>query len=446
MVAHFDGKLMQDLSGRSKVDRIAVLVSYDGTTKFLGAPKVDTSSGANIADVVYQRLHQWNIIDQVKGLSFDTTASNTGINTGAVVLLENKMARKLIHLPCRHHIYEIMLRAVFEIKYSSTSAPEVPIFERFAKSWPALNQESFSSGTDDEIVCSKISSSERKDILEFCNNQLIKSHSREDYKEMIQLALTFLGEGHFNFKTPGATSHARWMSKAIYCFKIFLFRDQFALSKKEKNGLRDICIFLIKIYLKVWFGSTSAISAPLQDLNFIKDMIQYSETDSEISAAIMKKMCNHLWYNAGFTVALAFFDSKVSYEEKRKMVKNLRSKEPVVKLVNGRKHSNLMDFQNYTLSDFVSDKTKGFFNQFGLSLDFLKLDPSTWETTFDFEEGWSFCQDLFVVNDTAERGVKFIQDYNKILTNDEDELQLILQMVEAYRKKYPSFKKSDLMR
>lgn len=67
---------------------------------------------------------------------------------------------------------------------------------------------------------------------------------------------------------------------------------------------------------------------------------------------------------------------------------------------------------------------------------FLELDPSTWETAFDFEEGWSFCRDLMVVNDTAD---------NRILTHDEDELQLVLQMVEAYRKKYPSYKKSDLM-
>lgn len=76
---------------------------------------------------------------------------------------------------------------------------------------------------------------------------------------------------------------------------------------------------------------------------------------------------------------------------------------------------------------------------------FLKLDPASWETAFDYEEGWSFCCDLCVVNDTAERGIKFIQDYNRILTKDEDEFQLILQSVEAYKKKFKSSKKSDLI-
>lgn len=116
-----------------------------------------------------------------------------------------------------------------------------------------------------------------------------------------------------------------------------------------------------------------------------------------------------------------------------------------VKLKDGRSHSNLIAFENYSLSDFVSEKTKLFFSEFGLSSTFLELDPSIWETAFDFEEGWSFCRNIFVVNDAGERGVKFVQDYNRILTKDEDELQLILQMVEAYRKKYPSYKKSVLM-
>lgn len=127
------------------------------------------------------------------------------------------------------------------------------------------------------------------------------------------------------------------------------------------------------------------------------------------------------------------------------MVEKLQLKEPVVTLKNARHHPQLSDFQNYDISDFVSEKSKQFFSRFGISSNFMELDPSTWETDFEFEEGWSICRDLFVVNDTAERGIKFIQEYNRSLTNDEHEMQLILQMVEAYRQKYPSFKKSVLL-
>lgn len=76
---------MKDLIGPTKVERIAISVSFNGTSKFLGAPKVASSSGENIADIVYERLREWKIVDQVKGLSYDTTSTNTGIKTGAAV-------------------------------------------------------------------------------------------------------------------------------------------------------------------------------------------------------------------------------------------------------------------------------------------------------------------------------------------------------------------------
>lgn len=44
-----------------------------------------------------------------------------------------------------------------------------------------------------------------------------------------------------------------------------------------------------------------------------------------------------------------------------------------------------------------------------------------------------------VVNDIAERGVKLFQDFNKLITNnDGEEKQLLLQIVEANRKKVPN--------
>lgn len=66
-------------------------------------------------------------------------------------------------------------------------------------------------------------------------------------KELIELILIFHGEcpsDEITIKKPGAIHHARWMAKALYSLKIYLFRDQFHLNIKEKIGLRDIlCIF-----------------------------------------------------------------------------------------------------------------------------------------------------------------------------------------------------------
>lgn len=205
-------------------------------------------------------------------------------------------------------------------------------------------------------------------IKNFCNQELQQTQIRADYKELLQLTNTFLGEGGGSFRTCGPTSHAKFMRKDIYAFKIYLFREQFTLTMRESNGLRDICIFLVQLYFKAWFTCTNALRAPNQDLNFLKDSITYA------------KWKNHLWYLAAETVALFFFDSDVSLEEKQNMVGRLQSTEPITKLKDDRKISEPKLLLNNILSDFVSYKTKNFFDAFGLTSEFLQQDPSVWET------------------------------------------------------------------
>lgn len=151
-------------------------------------------------------------MDRITGMSFDTTTHNTGVNNGAADLLEQKIGRKLLRFPCRHHVYEIVLRSVFELKLTSSSAPDVPMFNRFSNDWPKFDHSAYTSGIDDEIVSTQISKDECNDIKKFCYDQLSKFQIRDDYKEFIQLVLIFLGEdkeqNKFKFYTPGPTSNA----------------------------------------------------------------------------------------------------------------------------------------------------------------------------------------------------------------------------------------------
>lgn len=250
-MVHWDGKILPDLVGIEHIDRIAVLVSYNGTAKLLGAPKIISGTGENIAAAVHNILVEWNISEKVVAASFDTTSTNTGIGQGACVLLNDLLDRKLINLACRHHIYELVLKSVFEVKYGPTSGPETLIFNRFAKQWPTFKQHQFQHGLEDQIVRSKISEEDSNQIKQFCQDQLQHTQIRSDYKELLELAIIFLGGDGGNFRTCGATSNARFMAKAIYCLKIFLFRSQFNLTAKELNGIRDISIFVVKLYIKV---------------------------------------------------------------------------------------------------------------------------------------------------------------------------------------------------
>lgn len=279
MVVHWDGKIVPDLTGREKVDRIAVLVSYDGTAKFLGAPKIKSGTGQSIAEAVYGVLIDWNIAEKVVACSFDTTSTNTGLESGACHYLNKLLGRELIQFACRHHTHEIALKNVFEKKHGKTSSPETLIFNRFANEWEKIKSNQINFGINDATVKSKISQTECEQIMDFCQKQLEQKQIRGDYKELLQLTITFLGGDGGNFCTCGATSHARWMSKCIYALKIFLFRDHFHLTQRELNCMRDMSIFIVKLYIKPWYECTNGIKSPNQDLNFLREAFDYEKID-----------------------------------------------------------------------------------------------------------------------------------------------------------------------
>jgi hypothetical protein len=50
------------------------------------------------------------------------------------------------------------------------------------------------------------------------------------------------------------------------------------------------------------------------------------------------------------------------------------------------------------------------------------------------------------VNDAVERGVALIQSFNAVLTNQEEQKQFLLQVVEKHRQDFPSATKSAILK
>src|SRR6218665_1131953 len=53
---------------------------------------------------------------------------------------------------------------------------------------------------------------------------------------------------------------------------------------------------------------------------------------------------------------------------------------------------------------------------------------------------------LKVVNDAVEHGVALIQSFNSVITNQEEQKQYLLQVVEKHRLFFPNANKSTLLR
>ena len=181
--------------------------------------------------------------------------------------------------------------------------------------------------------------------------------------------------------------------------------------------------------------------APLQDLMLIKDLINYK--DKTIGTTTLLKFKNHLWYIAPETAAMAFFDKSLSLQSKRMMLAALHNEssgDVAKKIVVKDMHS----FRNLEIHDFINEDSFKMFDRLNIPITFLSTDPELWQANEDFQKALEYVSKLKVVNDTAERGVKLMTDYNNLLTHDENEKQIILQIISNYRKTYQDCTKSSM--
>lgn len=68
-------------------------------------------------------------------------------------------------------------------------------------------------------------------------------------------------------------------------------------------------------------------------------------------------------------------------------------------------------------------------------------DAATWQQREDFQTAAAFVQQIAVINDHAEHSVVLIQEYNGKLTQNEEQLQFLLQSVSGHRTEFPDSKK-----
>lgn len=445
LIVHWDGKLLVDLTGKEKVDRLPVLVSSGGKSQLLAVPKLLSGTGEAQAQAVMNTLKQWNIQDNVQGMCFDTTTSNTGRHKGACLILEQLIGRELLHLGCRHHIMELLAGAAFTEVIGATSAPDVLLFKRFQSRWEFIDQEGYEDSSTDEFAAKHVSDI-REDMVQWLEASLTKIQPRDDYRELLELAMIFLGSSPprgIRFAAPGAMHHARWMAKVIYTFKIWMFRSQFKLTAREQKGLRDLCIFFSRLYVKAWTTAPLAVAAPQNDLHLLQSLEAYKTIHAGISKATSKKMASHLWYLSEELVGLSLFDDAVTHNIKNLMVKAMGEVEgdedpPKRATVD-------VASVNKTVADFTTMKTKTLIAKLGLSGEFLHSPASQWEDNPQYQAAKAVARKLAVTNDHAERGVALVQDFSGRLTKNEEQLQFILQVVADHRKKFPQALKQTMI-
>ncbi|KAG0715383.1 hypothetical protein GWK47_012039 [Chionoecetes opilio] len=70
------------------------LISGIGGAQLLAVAKLGSGTGESMAAAVVSALETWGVADQVVGMSFDTTASNTGRRKRGLCLIEHKKGER----------------------------------------------------------------------------------------------------------------------------------------------------------------------------------------------------------------------------------------------------------------------------------------------------------------------------------------------------------------
>lgn len=160
----------------------------------------------------------------------------------------------------------------------------------------------------------------------------------------------------------------------------------------------------------------------------------------------LKKILGHLWYLSEELVALGFFDDHLHLETKQKMASAIQNEglEYTPKRVT-LSSSDINLISEKELDNFVTSNTMRFFEIMNLPTGFLQKDVECWSDDPEYKAAKDVINSMRVVNDTAERGVALIEEFNMLITVNEEQKQYLLLVVNAFRKKYPNAKKSTLV-
>lgn len=175
---HWDGKTVRNITDNRKLEeRIAIKVVCDGREQVMGCP-VSRKKAADVSDAIYQLIVDWDLAEFVVSLCFDTENVNSGRHTGVAVRLERMLGRSLQFFPCRHHIYELVLKLVYQFFMGETKADTVKLFSDFKAAWDGIDQSQYSAGILDEEVAVALRPQLRSElkgfILDKLNNKVFR--------------------------------------------------------------------------------------------------------------------------------------------------------------------------------------------------------------------------------------------------------------------------------
>lgn len=446
MILHFDGKIVKEYTKGKKLtrDRIAVSVNCEGEDTLLGIPPSINSTGECQTEVIIDVLESYGLKNEIKGLVFDTTPSNTGKEKGVCTRLNEYLERPVLHLACRHHVYECHIKNVSKI-FRPSCGPEHPLFKKLLEEFPNIEFDQsklckFEYGQNSQL------DKAAKESLDVCSRLLAEDQlPRGDYIELAELVKFYLSPDdlELQIRQPGPVHHARFMGQSIYFLKLKILSrltniQSTAAIKKEVDSMSE---FVTLYYAKWFLRSSLTACSPRLDLEAIWDMKNYKTCRPDIAEKCLTSMANHPWYLHPTVIPFSLLDAGVPDDEKREIADKILDLDADTALEMKYEKINISSImasegKRPSLSDFVDSSSRLIFNILNFDkekIEWMLLPPNMWNLMTPFKEFSKFVSNLPVVNDAAERNVKLMQDFIAG-SNDENLRQDLFLAVEQKRK------------
>ena len=255
-------------------------------------------------EAVAGHLDDWGCGDRVIGMCYDTTASNTGVDNGSAVLLQQEyFLRPMLFIECRHHVGELLGKRPWEAIMKYDNGPEFSIYNKLRDIWPDIDLD------NTELTLLDIPADEKKKLLDFFDEILDKKD--EDNKILVRgdcrvvalisrfmLAGELRGGEKMKWTPPSSTSKARFMAQGI-CYqkllvfsksqvvkdKIFSNRVNVGTEKKKKwvlvedlellARLKRYANYAVRFYMQYFLTASMGVEAAVTDLKLFKDLESY---------------------------------------------------------------------------------------------------------------------------------------------------------------------------
>lgn len=202
--------------------------------------------------------------------------------------------------------------------------------------------------------------------------------------------------------------------------------------------------FLALIYVPAWLKAPVTADAPFNDSMLWNLLLEYRQIDETVACAALSVLKRHPWYLAPETVMFSLCSRHVSDVVKAEMAMKLLSFNRPAEFEVGGNNPVILDESRINLASLVDEDSWFVFQVLDLKAEWLNDDPETWSEQSEYAALCSYVSSLKVTNDTAERGVRIIQDFARTVTKNETDLQWLLQCVEKHRREFPEFKKSNM--